>query len=252
MKGKKIKLKRPLIIFDIESTGLNPAEDRIIEISLIKVGIDGTKETKTRRINPGIEISEEASAVHGIFNKDLEGMPLFKDIAISFYRYMKNCDIGGYNSNRFDVPMLQYEFERAGINDAFEGAELIDVFNLYCHFNPRNLVAAYAEYCGGKLEAHKAEADALATFEVLEAILNEHDSEIEDQTITGLASMSKKTKSLDLLGVILDSEEGPVFAIGKHKGKLLKDYVSYCQWMLKSDFSNDTKNIVCKTIGLTR
>jgi DNA polymerase-3 subunit epsilon len=252
MKGKKLTLKRPLIIFDIESTGLNPATDRIIEISLIKVSIDGTKEVKTRRINPEIEISAEASAVHGIFNKDLEDAPVFKYIAFSLYRFMKGCDIGGYNSNRFDIPMLQYEFERVSINDAFAGANLIDVFNLYCHFNPRTLSAAYSEYCGAKLEAHKAEADAMATFEVLEAILNEHDAEIEDQTVESLANMSNRSKSLDLLGVIIDSKEGPVFAIGKHKGKLLKDYVSYCKWMLTADFSNDTKNIICKTIGLTR
>tara|TARA_R110000796_G_scaffold73842_1_gene165864 strand:- start:10285 stop:11037 length:753 start_codon:yes stop_codon:yes gene_type:complete len=244
MQGKKITLTKPLITFDIESTGVNAQEDRIIEISLIKKFPDGKTETKTRRINPGIPISAEASEVHGIFIEDLKDAPRFKDIAISLKDYMKGCDFAGFNSNRFDVPMLQYEFERVGINDAFEGAQLIDIFNLFCHFNPRTLIAAYAEYCGKELNAHKAEEDAKATFEVLEAMLNEHNDEIEDQTVEGLASLSKKSKSIDLLGVILESEKGPVFAIGKHKGKLVKSQPGYCDWILKADFSNNTKNVI--------
>lgn len=247
MKGKKIKLKRPLITFDLETTGLNPKKDRIVEICIIKRFPDARKKDviKTRKINPGRPIPEDVSKIHGIYDKDVKDCPYFDQIAESLAELIKGCDIVGYNSNRFDVPFLLAEFERAGIYDSLNGCEFIDVFNLYCKFNPRTLVAAYSDYCGKSLDAHKAEEDAKATLEVLEGIINEHNHEIEDDTVSGLATLSKKKDSLDVLGVIVKSPRGPVFAIGKHKGELVKDCRSYCDWIINvSDFSYNTKKAI--------
>ena len=249
MKGKKITIKRPLVIFDIESTGVKPQEDKIVELSIIKKHPDGTTEVKTRRINPERPIPKGASEVHGIYDKDVVDCPTFKDISKGLKAFIQGCDFVGFNSNRFDVPMLVFEFERCGIYDALDGAELIDVFNLYCHFNPRTLSAGYAEYCGKKLDAHKAEEDAKATFEILEAMLNDHNDEIEDQSVEGLAALSKRTKAIDLLGVVIESDEGPVFGIGKHKGELLLSHKSYCEWILSADFTQNTKSVIAKVLN---
>ena len=146
---------------------------------------------------------------------------------------------------RLVVYETEAEFERAGVMDAFLDVEFIDVFNLYSHFNPRTLEAAYASYCGKRLDAHKAENDARATFEVLEGILNEHHGEIEDESVSGLAALSKRKKGLDILGVVIQSERGPVFSIGKHKGELITDCRPYCDWLINvSDFSANTKAVV--------
>jgi DNA polymerase-3 subunit epsilon len=252
MKGKKLKIKRPLIVFDLETTGVNPREDRIVEICVIKK-FPGRKkdEIKTRLVNPGRPIPKASSDIHGITDEKVKGAPLFMQIAASLAEYIKGCDVVGYNSNRFDVPFLLTEFERAGINDAFKGVEFIDVFNLFCKFNPRTLEAAYASYCGKKLNAHKAEEDAKATFEVLEGIINEHDGEIEDESIEGLAALSQRRKGLDILGIIAESPEGPVFTVGKCKGLLVTECRDYCNWIIqKSDFSQNTKQTIKLILGL--
>lgn len=246
MKGKKLKIKKPLIVFDLETTGLSPQKDRIVEICVIKKHVGRKKdEVKTRLINPGITIPEEVIDIHGITNEKVKDCPTFKQVAKGLAEFIKGCDVVGYNSNRFDVPFLLAEFERAGIMDAFEDVDFIDVYNLYSHFNPRNLATAYASYCGKKLDAHKAEADAKATFEVLEGIINEHHGEIEDESVSGLAGLSKKGDAIDILGVVVKSERGPIFSIGKHKGKLVGEDRSYCDWIINvSDFSENTKNVV--------
>jgi len=246
MKGKKLKIKRPLIVFDLETTGLSPQNDRIVEIAVIKKHPGRKKdEVKTRLINPGCPIPEEVVAIHGITDEKVKGAPTFKQVAKGLAEFIKGCDVVGYNSNRFDVPFLLAEFERSGVMDAFKDVEFIDVFNLYSKFNPRTLEAAYASYCGKRLDAHKAEADARATFEVLEGILNEHHGEIKDETVSGLAELSKKKKGLDILGVVIQSERGPVFSIGKHKGSLVSDCRPYCDWLINvSDFSANTKAVV--------
>jgi DNA polymerase-3 subunit epsilon len=204
MKGKKLKIEKPLIVFDLETTGLSPQNDRIVEICVIKKhpGRKGD-EVKTRLINPGVIISEEVMAIHGITNEKVKDCPTFKQVARGLADFIKGCDVVGYNSNYFDVPFLLAEFERAGVMDAFQDVEFIDVYNLYAKFNPRTLVAAYASYCGKSLDAHKAEADAIATFEVLEGILNEHHGEIEDESVKGLSELSKRKKGLDILGVVI-------------------------------------------------
>ena len=247
MKGKKLKLTRPLVTFDLETTGLNPKTDRIVEICIIKRFPDARKKeiVKTRKINPGRPIPEEVSKIHGIYDKDVKACPYFQDVAESLAELIKGCDFVGYNSNRFDVPFLLAEFERAGIYDALEGSKFIDVFNIYCKFNPRTLSAAYSEYCGKSLKAHQAEEDARATLEVLEAMINEHDHEIEDDSVNGLANLSEKKNAVDILGVIVKSPKGPVFSIGKHKGELVSENRSYCDWLINvSDFSYNTKKVV--------
>jgi DNA polymerase-3 subunit epsilon len=247
MQGKQIILTRPLVTFDLETTGLNPKTDRIVEISIIK-RFPGGKEkdlVKTRKLNPGRPIPPEVTAIHGISDADVKDCPFFFDIAESLAELIRGCDFVGYNSNRFDVPFLLSEFERAGIYDALDGAEFIDVFNMYQKFNPRTLSAAYSDYCGKTLNAHKAEEDAKATLEVLEAIFNAHIDELTDQTIKGLASIGKKEGAVDILGVVVNSPKGPVFSIGKHKGELVKDCAAYCDWIVnKSDFSHNTKKVI--------
>ena len=246
MKGKKLKLERPLVTFDLETTGLNPRTDRIIEISVL-IKYPGRKKDviKTRKINPGRQIPEFITNLTGISDADVKDAPQFDQVADSLAEIIRGSDICGYNSNRFDVPFLLHEFERAGIYDAFDDSKLIDVFNIYCKFNPRTLSQAYAEYCGKTLDAHKAEEDAKATFEVLEAMINEHNDEIPEASVEALSELSKKKENLDVLGVIVQSERGPVFAIGKHKGQLVKECGSYCDWILTaSDFSANTKRVI--------
>jgi len=244
---KKIKLTRPLITFDLETTGLNPRTDRIIEICIIKSFPDGRKkdEIKTRKINPERAIPEIVTKITGIKEADVKEAPKFYQVADSLAEMLKGCDVCGFNSNRFDVPFLLHEFERVGIYDAFNEVNLVDVFNLYCKYNPRTLQAAYYEYCGKTLDAHKAEEDAKATLEVLNAIINDHSDEIEDKSIEGLAQLSKRKENVDVLGVVVNSERGPVFAIGKHKGQLVSECRSYCDWILTaSDFSANTKKVI--------
>lgn len=249
----KIKLTRPVIIFDLETTGLDPAEDRIVQMAIIKEfpGTDKKPIRVMRYVNPGRPIPPEVTKIHGINDEMVKDAKPFKEMAEGVANFIKGCDVIGYNSNRFDVPFLQYEFERAGINDALDGVEFIDVFNLYCKFNPRTLEMAYASYCGKTLDAHKADADALATWEVLKALIKEHKEEIEEEnpdgpTVDVLAQLSRKTKKIDILGVIIENEEGtPVFSLGKHKGKPVVSQRAYCKWMLeKGSFSENTKQVV--------
>ena len=161
---KELITKRPLVFFDLETTGTNIINDRIVEISIVKISPDGSREVKTRRLNPEMHIPEEASAVHGIYDKDVENEPTFRQISQSLYIYLEDCDLGGYNIVKFDVPVLVKEFSRAGLQFSLENRRIIDAYNLYCKMEPRTLSAAYKRFCGKSLEdAHSAEADTLAT-----------------------------------------------------------------------------------------
>lgn len=171
----KLNLKNPIIFFDIESTGLNVATDRIVEISMVKVMPDGSTEVKTRRINPTIHISEEASRIHHIHDEDVKDCPTFSQIAKSLARWMEGCDIAGYNSNKFDIPVLYEEFLRAGVDFDFRKRKLVDVQNIFHKMEQRTLSAAYKFYCHKDLEnAHSAEADTVATYEILQAQLDKY------------------------------------------------------------------------------
>ncbi len=242
----QLNLKNPLLFFDIESTGLNVAKDRIVELSLVKVMPDGSKEIKTRRINPTIPISPEAQAVHGISDDDVKDCPTFKQIAKSLAQYMEGCDIAGYNSLKFDIPMLSEEFLRADVDFDFRKRHLVDVQNIFHKMEQRTLVAAYRFYCDKDLtNAHSAEADTVATYEVLEAQLDRYGDALKND-IAFLADFSCKNKVVDYAGrMVMNDKDIPIFNFGKHKGRpvveVLKSEPSYYSWMMEGDFPLDTK-----------
>ena len=244
----KLNLKRPIVFFDLETTGVDPCKDRIVEISLVKVMPDGSKEVKTRRINPQMHIPEAASAVHHIYDKDVADCPTFREIAKSLWAYIEGCDFGGYNSNKFDIPVLVEEFLRAGLDVDLHKSRFIDVQNIFHKMEQRTLVAAYKFYCGKELdEAHSAEADTLATYEVLLAQLDRY-PELKNE-VDYLAEFSSRGKCADYAGRIVFDEKGvEVFSFGKHKGRpvaeVFRTEPSYYAWMMNGDFPLYTKKVI--------
>lgn len=245
----ELNLKNPLVFFDIESTGLNVATDRIVEISMVKVNIDGSCEVKTRRLNPTIPISEEAYKVHGISNEDVAGEPTFAQIAKSLAKWLEGCDIAGYNSTKFDIPLLSEEFLRAGVDFDFRKRKTIDVQNIFHKMEQRTLVAAYKFYCQKDLNnAHSAEADTMATYEVLKAQLDRYPEDLQND-VKFLADFSTRSKFADYAGRIVYDDNGvPIFNFGKHKGlpvtEVLRKEPSYYAWMMNGDFTLDTKKVL--------
>ena len=242
-----LQLKRPIIFFDLETTGVDTSHDRIVEISMIKVGVDGTKQIKTRRINPEMPIPAEATAVHGISDEDVKDEPTFKQIAKSLAQFIEGCDFGGFNSNRFDLPMLVEEFIRAGVDVDFKRRKYIDVQNIFHKKEQRTLVAAYKFYCDKNLEnAHSAEADTMATYEVLEAQIERYGD--IGCTVEELAAFSSHGQTVDFAGRIALNEKGEeVFTFGKYKGRTVVEVFqkepSYYTWLQNGDFPQYTKNI---------
>lgn len=245
----ELNLKNPLVFFDIESTGLNVATDRIVEISMVKVNIDGSCEVKTRRLNPTIPISEEAYKVHGISNEDVADEPTFAQIAKSLAKWLEGCDIAGYNSTKFDIPLLSEEFLRAGVDFDFRKRKTIDVQNIFHKMEQRTLVAAYKFYCQKDLNnAHSAEADTMATYEVLKAQLDRYPEDLQND-VKFLADFSTRSKFADYAGRIVYDDNGvPIFNFGKHKGlpvtEVLRKEPSYYAWMMNGDFTLDTKKVL--------
>ena len=251
----QLALKNPLLFFDIESTGLNVASDRIVEISIVKVSPGGPGqpndvEVKTRRINPTIPITPSAQAVHGISDEDVKDCPTFKQVAKSLAKLMEGCDIAGYNSLKFDIPMLAEEFLRAGVDFDFRKRKLVDVQNIFHKKEQRTLKAAYKFYCGQNLDnAHSAEADTMATYEVLEAQLDRYANDEEEplqNDVAYLAKYSCQNRLVDYAGrIALNDDDEPVFNFGKHKGRRVVDVLakepSYYSWMMEGDFTLDTK-----------
>lgn len=247
----KLNLKNPIIFFDIESTGLNVSSDRIVELSALKIFPNGDQELKTRRLNPTIPISPEAQAVHGISNEDVKDCPTFKEVARSLANWMTGCDFAGYNSIKFDVPMLAEEFLRAGIDFDFRKRKLVDIQNIFHKMEQRTLSAAYKFYCSKSLEnAHSAEADTVATFEILESQLDMYKETLEND-VEFLSKFSIRSNSLDYAGrIVLNEKDVPVFNFGKHKGKpvssVFRAEPSYYSWMMNGDFTLDTKQVLTK------
>lgn len=239
-----MKLEKPIIFFDVETTGLDTSKDQIIEVSFVKLNIDMTKEIKTKRFNPDVEINPKAQEIHGTSKEDLKDEPKFKQFAKEIYTFLQGCDIAGFNSNKFDVPMLYSEFLRAGIEWDYSGVNFIDVSNIYRILNPRTLVQAYKDYCDKDLtDAHSAESDTLATLEVFTAQLEKHDE--LPKTSKEISFFSNYEKDiLDISGCFTNNDEGEiVFNFGKHKDNLAKNQKNYINWMLKSSFAPDTKKI---------
>lgn len=245
----QLNLQNPILFFDIESTGLNVGKDRIVEISALKVMPNGDQEIKTRRINPTIPISPEAQAVHGISNEDVKDCPTFNQIAKSLAQWMKGCDIAGYNSIKFDIPLLAEEFLRAGVDFDFRKRKLVDVQNIFHKLEQRTLSAAYRFYCDKELEnAHSAEADTVATYEILKAQLDRYPNDLKND-VEFLANFSTRTKIVDYAGRMAYNDKGEiVFNFGKHRGKKVEDVLraepSYYNWIMDGDFTQDTKNIL--------
>lgn len=241
----KLNLKRPLIVFDLETTGTSVNNDRIIELSYIKVLVDGSEHIKTMRFNPGIPIPAEVSLIHGIYDEDIKDAPVFKSKAKELAEDFKGCDFAGFNSNRFDFPLLVEEFLRAGVEFDVENRKFIDAQRIYHMMEQRTLGAAYKFYCNKELvNAHSAEADTIATLEVLKSQIERYEQLQNDMDF--LHNFTKQDKNVDLAGrLVYNANNQPVFNFGKHKGKLVDDVFkaepSYYDWMMNGDFAEDTK-----------
>ena len=213
----KLNLKNPLVFFDLETTGTNINSDRIVEICYLKVHPNGNEESKTLRINPEMHIPEESSAIHGIYDEDVKDCPTFKEVAKKIAADIEGCDLAGFNSNRFDIPVLAEEFLRAGVDIDLMKRKFIDVQVIYHKMEQRTLSAAYKFYCNKNLEdAHTAEADTRATYEVLKAQLDRY-ADILQNDINFLSEYSCHTKNVDFAGRIVYNDQGvEVFNFGKY------------------------------------
>ena len=244
----ELKLKRPIVFFDLETTGVDTAHDRIVEISMIKIMPDGERIVKTRKLNPEMHIPEAATAVHGITDEDVKDCPRFAQVAKSLAQFLTGCDFGGFNSNRFDMPVLVEEFLRAGVDVDFKRRRFVDVQNIFHKMEQRTLVAAYKFYCDKDLtDAHSAEADTLATYEVLKAQLDRY-PELEND-IDALADFSSRGETADYAGrIVYDDKGSEVFGFGKYKGLRVEDIFeqdpSYYTWMMNGDFPLYTKKVI--------
>lgn len=248
----KLNLKNPIIFFDLETTGIDVAKDRIVELCYIKVFPNGNEESKTMRLNPEMHIPEQASAVNGIYDDDVKDCPTFQEVAQELKKTFEGADLAGFNSNRFDIPLLVEEFLRAGIYDVdFTKAKMVDVQNIYHKLERRTLIAAYKYYCGKDLEnAHSADADTRATLEVLEAQLDKYPDVLQND-VSFLAEYSAMNKNVDFAGRMVYDEDGvPVFNFGKYKGqpvaKVLSKDPGYYGWLQQGDFSLNTKQMLTK------
>ena len=245
-----LKISKPICFFDLETTGVNVSRDRIVEISILKVFPNGNKESKTWLVNPEIPIPSEVSKIHGITNDMVKEEPSFKVIAHDIKLMINNSDLAGFNSNKFDIPLLAEELLRSKLDFNLENILTIDVQNIFHKMEQRTLSAAYQFYCGKSLEnAHSSKADTLATFEVLEAQIEKYDDLQSD--VNFLSDFSRRGKNVDLAGFIKYNEHDiPCFSFGKHRGKTV-DYVlenesGYFGWLLNADFPMYTKKVLTK------
>ncbi len=244
----KLNNRNPIVFFDLETTGTDICKDRIVEISMIKVMPDGSEIVKNRRINPTIPIPKEASDIHHIYDEDVKDCPTFKEIAKSLAAFIEGCDFAGFNSNKFDVPLLAEEFIRAGVDMDLKKRKFIDVQTIFHKMEQRTLVAAYQFYCGKSLEnAHSALADTRATYEVLKAQLDRY-KELEND-VDFLADYTSRNNNVDFAGRMVYDEHGePCFNFGKYKGRKVAEVLindpGYYGWMIKGEFPEYTKKVL--------
>jgi len=245
-----LNLKNPVVFFDLETTGTNINSDRIVEICYLKVYPNGNEESKTLRINPEMHIPDESSNIHGIYDEDVANCPTFKEVAKNIARDIEGADLAGFNSNRFDIPVLAEEFLRAGVDIDMSKRKFIDVQVIFHKMEQRTLSAAYKFYCEKNLDdAHTAEADTRATYEVLKAQLDRYPELQNDMAF--LADFSSYSKNVDFAGrVVYDDNDVEVFNFGKYKGVPVSDVFKkdpgYYSWMLNSDFTLNTKAVLTK------
>lgn len=249
-----LQLTRPIAFIDLETTGVNIATDRIVEIAIVKINTDGTKAVKRKLVNPLIPIPAGASDVHGITDDMVANAPTFKQAANEIKQFLENCDLGGYNSNRFDIPMLVEEFLRAGLDFSMEGRKMVDAQRVFHLMEQRTLSAAYKFYCNKVLEgAHSAEADATATYEVLEAQVQRYPQ--IGNTVESIIKFTGEDDVVDFARRFVKVNGVEVFNFGKHKGKpvtqVLKEEPQYYDWMMKGDFSLHTKQKFTEILNRT-
>lgn len=243
-----LKLTKPICFFDLETTGVNVGADRIVEIAILKLMPDGTRQMKSKRVNPEMPIPESSSKIHGIYDADVKDAPTFRQVAHEIANFINGADLAGYNSNKFDVPLLAEEFLRAEVPFDIRGRKLVDVQNIFHKMEQRTLGAAYKFYCNKEIEnAHNAEADILATYEVLEAQLSRY-PELKSE-VEYLSDFSSNNSNVDLAGrIIFNETKQEVFNFGKHKGKTVDEVFklepSYYDWMMKGDFPLQTKQVI--------
>ena len=256
----KINLAKPLVFLDLETTGVQVGKDRIVEICLLRVNVDNTYDVKTKLVNPEIMIPQEVSEIHGITNEKVANEPTFAQLANELNQFIGNADLAGYNSNKFDVPLLVEEFLRAGIDFELKNRRLIDVQNIFHKMEPRTLKAAYAFYCGSKLEnAHSAEADTMATYQVFLAQLERYqgvdyedkDGKVSQPIVNDIKALHEFTFNsnwVDLVGHIAYKNQKETFNFGKYKGQSVSEVFerepSYYDWMMKADFPLSTKKVI--------
>ena len=244
----ELQLKKPICFFDLETTGTNVAKDRIVEISILKVFPNGNKESKTWLVNPEMQIPEEVIAVHGITNEKVANEPTFKQLSKEIYRMIQDSDLAGFNSDRFDIPLLAEEMLRAEVDFDMKKMVSVDVQTIFHKMEKRTLGAAYKFYCDKDLEdAHSAEADTLATYEVLKSQLDRY-PELEND-MKKLSEFTTRRQSLDFAGFIgLNKNKEPIFTFGKHKDKTVDEVMNtepgYFGWILNADFPLYTKKVL--------
>jgi DNA polymerase III subunit epsilon len=257
----RLLLKNPIIILDLETTGINIASDRIVEIALLKIQPDGSEEERVVRINPEMHIPEKVTMIHGITDEDVKDAPVFKEVARTLARFMEGCDLAGFNSNRFDIPLLAEEFLRADVDLDFKKRKFVDVQAIFHKMEKRTLTAAYKFYCNKELtQAHQAMSDVRATYEVLQAQLDLYNN-VEFEDINGRKSMpvendmeklsefSSYDRNVDYMGRIVFNEDNvPVFNFGKNKGlpveKVFREQPGYYSWIMNGDFPLYTKKVL--------
>lgn len=246
----QLKLVRPLIVFDLETTGVNILTDRIIDLYMIKVLESGDEKHLYKRLNPGMSIPEATTKIHGISDEDVQGSPSFSDVAAELNQFIGDADFAGFNSNRFDFPMLVQEFYRAGIDFETEKRKFVDAQRIFHIMEPRNLSAAYSFYCNKTLEdAHSAEADTRATWDVIKGQLERYDN--LEGTVEYLHKITGQDTLVDLAGRIRKNDKGePVFGFGKYRGQEVQEVFrkdpSYYDWMMRGEFPENTKRVITR------
>lgn len=244
----ELKLTKPICFFDLETTGTNIAKDRIVEISILKVYPNGNRESKTWLVNPEMNIPKESEAIHGIGNEKVAGEPTFEELSGTIYEMIKGCDLAGYNSNRFDIPLLAEEMLRSGVEFEMKNMLAVDVQTIFHKMEQRTLAAAYKFYCGKELVgAHGAEADTLATYEVLKSQLDRYED--LENNMKWLSEFSTQRPCADVAGLITYDEDGrEIFSFGKHKGRCVEDVLDqepgYFGWIQNADFPLYTKKVL--------
>ncbi len=250
----KLQLTRSIAFIDLETTGINISTDKIVEIAIVKVSPDGTKQVKRKLINPQMPIPAAATEIHGINDAMVKDAPTFKQAANEIKQFIDNCDLGGYNSNRFDIPLLIEEFLRAGMEFSIEGKKFVDVQKVFHLMEQRTLTAAYKFYCNKQLDgAHGAEADVVATWEVLEAQVERYPQ--IGNTVESIVKFTGEDDIVDFARRMIKDKGVEIFNFGKHKGKpvvqVLKEEPQYYDWMMKGDFAMNTKQKLTEILNRT-